>query len=90
MGDLVVAVPTRRTSAEVRATLEAAIDRELPPGFLQHRWEGDVLHVWGLGASGTVALEGTQLVARARLGPPASFMQPLVEQRLAAALRAVA
>ena len=90
MANVVVAVPTRfRSAAELRGPLEAALDRELPPGLLQRRWEGEVLHVWASGASGTIALEGGQLVARARLSPPASLMRSMVEQKMAAALRAV-
>ena len=87
---MVVAVPTaRRSVAELRGPLEAALDRELPPGLLQRRWEGDVLHVWAAGATGTITLEGGQIVARARLAPPVSLLRSMVEQRMAAALQAV-
>jgi hypothetical protein len=90
MADLVVAMPTsRRSVAELRGPLEAALDAALPPGMLQRRWEGDVLHVWGAGATGTITLEGGQLVARARLGLPASLVQQMVQERMEAALRAV-
>ena len=90
MADVVVAVPTgKRSVAELRGPLEKALDRELPSGLFQRRWEGEVLHVWATGASGTIALEDGHLVARARLGPPASLLRTLVEQRMTAALQAV-
>ena len=91
MADLVIEVPTSKASmAELRPLLDAALAQQFPGGMLQRRWEGDVLHVWGPGAKGTITFEGGQLVGRAALAPPASLMKGLIEQKIAAAMRLVA
>jgi hypothetical protein len=90
MADLVIEVPTAKGSmAELRPQLDAALAQQFPGGMLQRRWEGDVLHVWGPGAKGTITYEPGRLVGRAELGPPASLMKGLIEQKISAALRGV-
>ena len=89
--ELVIEVPTSKGSmAELRAALDAALASQFPGGMLQRRWEGDVLHVWGPGAKGTITYEPGRLVGRADLGPPASLMKGLIEQKITSALRQVA
>jgi hypothetical protein len=91
MSDLVLEVATARPSmAELRPQLDAALQQQFPGGMLRRRWEGDVLHLSGPGAEGTIVFEAGKLVGRARLGPPASLMQPLIEQKIGAALRQAA
>lgn len=91
MADLVIAVETAKESmAELRPAIDAALHEQFPGGLLGRRWEDDVLHLSGPGAQATITLEGTQLVGRARLGPPASLMRGLIEQKVSAALRRVA
>jgi hypothetical protein len=58
--------------------------------MLQRRWNGDVLELSGPGAKGTIVLEPGKIVGRASLGPPASLMRGMIEQKVGAALRAVA
>ena len=89
--ELLIEVPTSKGSmAELRAALDAALAAQFPGGMLQRRWEGDVLHVWGPGAKGTITYESGRLVGRADLGPPASLMKGLIEQKITSALRQVA
>lgn len=91
MSELVIAVVTDKPSMdEIRPHLDRALHEHFPGGMLQRRWEGDVLHLSGPGAAGTVALEDGQLVGRARLAPPASLMRKLIEEKVSAALRRVA
>lgn len=82
----------KSTVAELRGALDAALAREFPGGLLQRRWEGDVLHLSGPGARGTIQLvadpAGARLVGRADLAPPASLMRGLIEQKISAALKA--
>ena len=90
MAELVIDVPTSRTTmAELRPLLDAAFAEHFPGGLLQRRWEGDVLHVWGPGAKGTIVLEAGKIVGRADLQPPASLMRPIIEKKIAAALQSV-
>ena len=88
MADMLIEVPTPHGSmAEVKPRLDAALAAQFPGGMLQRRWEGDVLHVWGPGAKGTITYEAGRVVGRAELGPPASLMKGLIEQKIATALR---
>jgi len=90
MSDLVIEVETAKAGMhELRPLLDAALQKEFPGGMLQRRWNGDVLELSGPGAQGTIAYEAGKLVGRARLGPPASLMRGLIEQKVGAALRAV-
>ena len=91
MAELVIEVATSKGSmAELRPLLDAALAAQFPGGMLQRRWEGDILHVWGPGAKGTITYEGGRLVGRADLSPPASLMKGIIEQKIAAAMKQVA
>ena len=91
MNDLVLEVPTALpTMDELRPSLDAALGEQFPGGMLRRRWEGDVLHLTGPGAEGTVTLDGGRLVGRARLGPPASLMRGVIEQKIGTALKKAA
>lgn len=91
MSDLFLEVPTTKTSmAELQPVLDAALQKEFPGGLLKRRWEGDVLHLSGPGAEGTISYEPGKLVGRARLGPPASMMRPVIEQKVGGAMRTAA
>lgn len=72
--------------AAAKPQLDAALQQEFPGGMLQRRWEGDVLHLTGPGAEGTIVFEEGRLVGRAALKPPASLMRPVIEKKIAAAL----
>lgn len=91
MSELTVNVPTTKTHMdELRPTIDAALKESFPGGMLKWRWEGDVLHLSGPGASGTIVLEGGSLVGRATLGPPASLMRPVIEQKISHVMKKVA
>ena len=91
MNDLFLEVPTARVSmADLRPALDAALQQQFPGGMLRRRWEGEVLHLSGPGAEGTITFEAGKLVGRARLGPPASFMRPMIEQKVGDAMRRAA
>ena len=83
-------VTAKQSMAELRPGLDAALQKEFPGGMLQRRWNGDVLELSGPGAQGTIVYESGKLVGRATLGPPASLMRGMIEQKVGAALRAVA
>jgi hypothetical protein len=83
MSELTIEVKTAKSSmAEMRPTIDAGLQEAFPGGMLKWRWEGDVLHLSGPGAKGTLVLEGDRLVGRANLGPPASMMRPIIEQKI--------
>ncbi|HYL04685.1 MAG TPA: polyhydroxyalkanoic acid system family protein [Thermoanaerobaculia bacterium] len=83
MGDLIIEVVTAKSSlAELRPAIDAGLKEEFPGGMLKWRWEGEVLHLSGPGAKGTVVLEDGRLVGRAQLGPPASMMRPIIEKKI--------
>lgn len=91
VSDLVIERPTAASSmAEARPRLDVALKEQFPGGMLQRRWEGDVLHLIGPGASGTIVYEAGRLVGRAELKPPASLMRPVIEKKITAALEALA
>lgn len=91
MSDLLIEVPTAASSMqEVRAALDAALREQFPGGMLRRRWEGDVLHLSGPGALGTIVLEPGRLVGRAHLKPPASMMRPVIEKKISAAMHKLA
>ena len=88
MSQLTIEVETaRRSMEEMRPALDAALKAEFPGGMLKWRWEGEVMHLSGPGAQGTIALEEGRLVGRAELGPPASMMRPVIEQKIAKAMK---
>jgi hypothetical protein len=90
MGALTIEVPTAKSSEELRQVLDSALKEEFPGGMLKWRWEGDAMQLWGPGAKGTILLEDGQLVGRAVLGPPASLMRPVIEQKMTRVLKKVA
>lgn len=91
VSDLLIEQPIAASSmAEARPLLDAALREQFPGGMLQRRWEGDVLHLSGPGARGTIVYEAGRLVGRAELKPPASLMRPVIERKISAALEALA
>jgi hypothetical protein len=82
MSELTIEVETSKSIEDLRAVLDAGLKEEFPGGLLKWKWEGDVMHLSGPGAKATVALEAGKLVGRAHLGPPASLMRPVIEQKI--------
>ena len=90
MSDLTIALDTSKSSMEeIRPSLDAALKEAFPGGMLKWRWEGDVMHLWGPGATATIVLEDGRLVGRAHLKPPASLMRPVIEQKIAGVMKKV-
>ena len=91
MSDLTIEVETEKSSMEqLRPAIDAGLKEAFPGGMLKWSWEGDVLHLSGPGAKGTLVLEGGRLVGRAHLGPPASLMRPVIEQKIRSVMQTVA
>jgi len=91
MSDLTIAVETLHASmGDMRAGLDAALQEAFPGGMLKWRWEGDVMHLSGPGATATILFEPGRLVGRAELKPPASLMRPVIEQKITQAMRKAA
>ena len=87
MSELTIAVDTSKTAmTDVRPVLDAALQEEFPGGMLKWRWEGDVVHLSGPGAAGTIILEAGRLVGHADLKPPTSLMRPVIEQKISRAM----
>jgi putative polyhydroxyalkanoate system protein len=82
MADIDITIPTQRTPAEVRASLDAELQARLPGGMIKRTWEGDTLRLEGMGADGRVRLEPGQIVATVTLKAPISFMKAKVEEGL--------
>lgn len=88
MSDLTLEAPTSKASiSEVRPSLDAALKAQFPGGMLKWSWDGDVCILTGPGAKGTIVLEDGKLVGRAHLGPPASMMRGVIEQKITAAMK---
>jgi hypothetical protein len=91
MSDLTIEVDTAKSSMEViRPALDAGLKEAFPGGMLKWRWEGDVMHLSGPGASATIILENGRLVGRAQLKAPAVLMKPVIEQKIAAVMKKAA
>ena len=91
MSDLTIEVDTAKSSMEdIRPALDAGLKEAFPGGMLKWRWEGDVMHLSGPGASATIVLENGRLVGRAHLKAPAVLMKPVIEQKIAAVMKKVA
>ena len=91
MSQETIEIPTTWSSmAEARPALDQAFDGLFPGGLLESRWEGETLHLSGPGARATVTYENGQLVGRAELSPPASFMREMIEDKVIGALRQAA
>ncbi|MGH9360612.1 MAG: polyhydroxyalkanoic acid system family protein [Thermoanaerobaculia bacterium] len=79
-----------RPIAELRPALDARLKEEFPGGMLKWTWDGDVMHLSGPGAKGTIFLEDGRLVGQAELGPPANLMRPVIEQKITRAMQRAA
>jgi hypothetical protein len=91
MSDMTIEVETAKPSMEeMRPVLDTGLKEEFPGGMLKWRWEGDVMHLSGPGAQGTIALEDGRLVGRAHLRPPASLMRPVIEQKISSVMKRAA
>lgn len=91
MSDLIIEANTAKSSMdEIRPVLDAGLKEEFPGGMLKWRWEGDVMHLSGPGASATIVLENGRLVGRAHLKPPAVMMKPVIENKIAKVLKKAA
>ena len=91
MSELTIEVETLKASMEeVRPALDAGLKEVFPGGMLKWRWEGDVMHLSGPGAKATITFEDGRLVGRAQLGPPASLMRPVIEQRISQVMKKAA
>ncbi|MEM6794483.1 MAG: polyhydroxyalkanoic acid system family protein [Acidobacteriota bacterium] len=91
MSELNLKFPTGRQSMdEIRPALDAALKATFPGGMMKSRWEGDVLHLSGPGAEGSIVLEGGELVGRATLKPPASMMKTVIEEKMSKVMQASA
>ena len=91
MSDLTIAVETQHAAmADLRGALDGALKEAFPGGMLKWRWEGDVMHLSGPGATATIVLETGRLVGRAELKPPASLMRPVIEQKITQAMKKAA
>ena len=91
MSDLTIQVDTAKSSMEdIRPALDAGLKEAFPGGMLKWRWEGDVMHLSGPGASATIILENGRLVGRAHLKAPAVLMKPVIEQKIAAVMKKAA
>jgi len=88
MSELTIKVETQKPSMEeIRPALDASLKESFPGGMLKWRWEGDVMHLSGPGAKATIVLDGGCLIGRAKLGPPASLMRPVIEQKISQAMK---
>jgi hypothetical protein len=91
MSDMTIEVETANPRMEeMRPVLDSGLKEEFPGGLLKWRWEGDVLHLTGPGAEGTIGLENGRLVGRANLRPPASLMKPVIEKKISSVLQKAA
>jgi hypothetical protein len=83
VSDLTIEVVTGKASMEeIRPVIDASLKEAFPGGLLKWRWEGEVIHLSGPGATATIVLEGGRLIGRAELRPPASLMRPVIEQKI--------
>jgi len=91
MSDLTIEVETAKSSMdELRPALDAGLKEEFPGGMLKWSWEGAILHLTGPGAKGTLWYEAGWLKGTAHLGPPASLMRPVIEQKISRVMKKAA
>jgi len=91
MSELTIEVETAKPSMEeIRPVLDAGLKDAFPGGMLKWRWEGEVLHLSGPGARATIIFQEGRLVGRAELGPPASLMRPVIEQKISGVMKKAA
>lgn len=87
MSEMEIVVETTATGMpDLKDALDQALQKQFPGGMMKRRWEGEVLHLQGPGAEGTVVHEGGRLVGRATLKPPASMMKPVIEEKVTKAM----
>ena len=87
MAELMIEVETGKASLdEIRGDVDATVARHFPVDLLEWRWEGDVLHITGPGARGTMVFDSGTLRVQATLKPPASLMRPVIEHMIRSAL----
>jgi cytokinin dehydrogenase len=82
MADIEFVVPSRRTVAQVKATIESEIATRLPGGRIRRFWEGDVFRLVGMGADGRIEVRPGEIHTSAVLKAPLSLMKGRVEQGL--------
>jgi cytokinin dehydrogenase len=82
MADIEFRVPTQRTVAQVKSTIDAEIASRLPGGRIKRYWEGDVFRLVGMGADGRIEVGAGEIRASVDLRAPLSFMKSKVEQGL--------
>ena len=88
MSELVIVVEgVARPMDQIRPALDERLKEEFPGGMLKWTWDGDVLHLTGPGAKGTIRLDDGRLVGQALLTPPASMMKPVIEQKVSRAMQ---
>lgn len=91
MSELTIEVETAKPSMEeIRPALDANLKEAFPGGMLKWRWEGDVMHLSGPGARATISFQDGRLIGRAELGPPASLMRPVIEQKISQVMKKAA
>lgn len=79
MPDIEFAVPTTRSVAQVKASIETEINSRLPGGMIRRFWEGDTFRLVGMGADGRIEVREGEIRATADLKPPLSLMKGRVE-----------
>ncbi len=80
--DIEFSVPTARSVADVKATIDAEIATRLPGGRIKRYWEGDVFRLVGMGADGRIEVKPGEIRVSTTLKAPLSFMKSKVEQGL--------
>lgn len=86
MAELLIEAETgKATLDDIRGDVDATLSRHLPTELLDIRWHGDVLHITGPGAQGTMVFDAGRLRVEATLKPPASLMRPVIEHKIKAA-----
>ncbi|MEM7482514.1 MAG: polyhydroxyalkanoic acid system family protein [Acidobacteriota bacterium] len=90
MSELKIEIATRFDSmAEARPVLDKALHEQFPGGMLQRSWQGEVLHLSGPGAKGTVVFDDGKLVGLADLKGPAAMMRPVIEKKIRSAFESL-
>jgi cytokinin dehydrogenase len=82
LADIEFSLPTARSVADVKTSIDAEIATRLPGGRIKRTWEGDVLRLVGMGADGRIEVLPGEIRTSATLKAPLSFMKGKVEQGL--------
>ena len=79
-------IDIRRKHGQTPKAAKAAVEKtavELGKKFgLTHRWEGDTLHFQRSGATGSIAVEKTEVHVTAELGFLLGAMKPMIETEI--------